>query len=213
MALPADLRPCLSSSAANDLKESIRVSNAESQLALPLSTTTVFGSSVICSPKGSAVCTGAGTAGGAAGVSAAAGGLAGAAEGLPPGVGAGVGAASGLAGAAGDGAGAGACASALPAHKEIAAGISAISSRRNQRRRFIAYSPSPVRKYYSGVAPAWCPVTSAKASHANMPARLPSHVRCGMGLLQARHGLSTQIHHTGQLAMIGHIRQGQREIP
>src|SRR5437763_5797573 len=151
MALPADLRPCLSSSAANDLKESIRVSNAESQLALPLSTTTVFGSSVICSPKGSAVCTGAGTAGGAAGVSAVAGGLAGAAEGPPPGAGAGVGAASGLAGAVVDGAGAGACASALPAHKQIAAGISAISSRRNQRRRFIACSPSPVRKCYSQV--------------------------------------------------------------
>ena len=48
--LPADLRPCLSSSAANDLKESIRVSKAESQLALPLSTTTVFDCSVICSP-------------------------------------------------------------------------------------------------------------------------------------------------------------------
>ena len=68
--------PCLSSSADSDLNESIRVSNAESQLALPLRTTTVFGASVISSPKGSAVCTGAAAAGGAAGVSAAAGGVA-----------------------------------------------------------------------------------------------------------------------------------------
>src|SRR5450756_2951110 len=57
--LPATLMPCLSSSADSDLNESIRVSNAESQLALPFRTTTVFGSSVICSPNGSAVCTGA----------------------------------------------------------------------------------------------------------------------------------------------------------
>src|SRR4051794_23345607 len=76
--------PCLSSNADSDLKESIRLSNAESQLALPLRTTTIFGSSVICSPNGSAVCTGAGAA---AGVSAAAGGVAGVAEGVAaPGV-------------------------------------------------------------------------------------------------------------------------------
>src|SRR5260370_38555484 len=71
--------PRLSSNADSDLKESIRVSNAESQLALPFMMTTVFGASVICSPNGSAVCAAAG--GGVAGVSAAAGGVAGAAEG------------------------------------------------------------------------------------------------------------------------------------
>src|SRR4051794_13233848 len=118
--------PCLSSSADKDLKDSIRVSNAESQLALPLRTTTVFGSSEICSPKGSAGCTGGG---GMGGVSAAAGGLAGGAEGLP-----------------------GVCASALPRHKEIAIGISATWTRRNERRQFIGYSPKP----WSAVASAWC---------------------------------------------------------
>src|ERR1700761_7899488 len=62
---------CLSSIAFSVLNESIRVSNAESQLALPLSTTTFFGVSVMGSPNGSAAWTGA--AGGGAGVCAAAG--------------------------------------------------------------------------------------------------------------------------------------------
>ena len=56
--------PCLSSSAFSDLNASIRVSKAESQLALPLAITTFFASSVISSPKGSAVCTGAQPRGG-----------------------------------------------------------------------------------------------------------------------------------------------------
>src|SRR5258707_3405959 len=55
--------PCLSSNPDSVFNDSIRVSNAESQLALPLTMTTVFGSSVICSPKGSAVCTGAAAGG------------------------------------------------------------------------------------------------------------------------------------------------------
>src|SRR4051812_20817501 len=58
--------PCLSSSAVSVLNDSIRVSKAASQVALPLMMTTFFGSSVICSPKGSAVWTGA--TGGGAGV-------------------------------------------------------------------------------------------------------------------------------------------------
>src|SRR6266436_6451734 len=106
--------PCLSSSADSALNESIRVSNAESQLALPLMMTTVFGVSVICSPNGSAVWTGAAAGGGVAGVWAAAGGAAGAAEGLGAGVadaaGVGVAAGAGVADASGvgvaDGAGA-----------------------------------------------------------------------------------------------------------
>src|SRR5258705_4505159 len=95
--------PCLSSNAESALNESIRVSNAESQLALPLMTTTVFGVSVISSPNGSAVWTGAAAAGGVGGVSAVAGGVPGAAGELAPG--------AGVAGCAGagvaDGAGAG----------------------------------------------------------------------------------------------------------
>src|SRR5258705_10243390 len=79
--------PCLSSNADSALKESIRVSNAESQLALPLMTTTVFGVSVISSPNGSAVWTGAAAGGGVAGLSAAAGGFPGAAGELAPGAG------------------------------------------------------------------------------------------------------------------------------
>src|SRR5690348_7042521 len=109
--------PCFSSSADKDLKDSISASNAESQLAVPLSTTTVFGSSVISSPKASAVCTGAGApAGGGVVVSAAAGGVTGVAEGVA-GAGAGLGGAPGLDSAAGGdapGPGAGDCASASP---------------------------------------------------------------------------------------------------
>src|SRR5260370_32543166 len=75
----------LSSDADSALKESIRVSNAESQLALPLMTTTVFGVSVISSPNGSAVWTGAAAGGGVAGVSVVAGGVPGAAGGPAPG--------------------------------------------------------------------------------------------------------------------------------
>src|SRR5260370_6270644 len=78
----------LSSDADSALKESIRVSNAESQLALPLMTTTVFGVSVISSPNGSAVWTGAAACGGVAGVSAVAGGVPGAGGRLAPGAGA-----------------------------------------------------------------------------------------------------------------------------
>src|SRR3954471_11543649 len=63
--------PCLSSSAVKGLKESIRASNAASQLALPLAIRTFFGSSVIGSPNGSAVWTS--VAGGGAGVALAAG--------------------------------------------------------------------------------------------------------------------------------------------
>src|SRR6202158_3228986 len=125
--------PCLSSRADSALNESIRVSNAESQLALPLMRTTVFGASVISSPKGSAVCTGAAPGGGVAGVSAAAGGVPGAAEGLAAGAGVAVGGGAGVSDAAGGGddgvAGAGGaaggdCASELPRPNEIAAGIS-----------------------------------------------------------------------------------------
>src|SRR6266851_1166467 len=148
MPLPAGLMPCLSSKADSDLKESIRVSNAESQLALPFMMTTVFGASMICSPNGSAVWTGAAAAGGVAGVSAAAGGGVGAADGLA----AGAGIAGGGAGAAGaPGAGVltaggaavgGDCASALPRPSEIAAaGTSATMARRKQRGKFIQYSP------------------------------------------------------------------------
>src|ERR1700731_3509681 len=65
--------PSLSSSPDSALKESIRASKAESQLAVPFRPATVFGAIVISSPKGSAVCTGA-AAGGVGGGSAAGGG-------------------------------------------------------------------------------------------------------------------------------------------
>src|ERR1700676_5574254 len=138
--------PCLSSSAASDLKESIRVSNAESQLALPLAMTTIFGSSVICSPKGSAVWTGAG--GGVGGVWAvegmSAGDLVSAGGGAGVAVGPGAGAAGALAagGVAGGVADWGDCASASQKLTEIAAiGTSATVARRNERANFIRYSP------------------------------------------------------------------------
>src|ERR1700723_3878074 len=88
--------PCLSSKADSVLNESISVSNAESQLALPFMMTTVFGVSVISSPNGSAVCTGATAGGVAAGASAAAGGAAGVTEGLAAGAGVAAGAGAGV---------------------------------------------------------------------------------------------------------------------
>src|SRR5712691_3900948 len=107
--------PCLSSSAVRALNESIRVSKAASQLAVPFMTTTFFDSSENCSPKGSAVCTGAGGGDGvgvwaAAGVSA--GDLVSAGGGTGEALGAGAGAADGA--GVGEAAGAGDCAHAAP---------------------------------------------------------------------------------------------------
>src|SRR6202163_210548 len=115
--------PCLSSKAVSDLKDSIRVSNAESQLAVPLMITTFLGSSVICSPKGSAVWTDAAGGGGVAGACAADGGSAGdlvsAGGGTRAGVGVADGAGAGVAGVLAAG-GVGDCAGA-PGASEIAA--------------------------------------------------------------------------------------------
>src|ERR1700704_4960994 len=115
--------PCLSSKADSDLKDSIRVSNAESQLALPLAMTTVWGSRVICSPNGSAVCTGAAAGGGGGcaggGIIAGDGVSAGGGAGVAVAAGAGDAAGAGVV-AAGGGAGGGDCASALPRPNEIA---------------------------------------------------------------------------------------------
>src|SRR5882672_4076946 len=138
--------PCLSSRAVSDLKDSIRVSNAESQLAVPLTITTFFGSSVICSPNGSALWTDAAGGGGVAGACAADGGSAGDLVSAGGGTGAGVadGAGAGVAGvlAAGGAAGGGGCAGALPEASEIAAiGISASTVRRKEEKRFIQWSP------------------------------------------------------------------------
>src|ERR1700735_3178582 len=109
---------CLSSRAVSALNESIRVSNAESQLAAPLSTTTFLDASAISSPKGSAVWTGATAGGGVAAAGLSAGDLfsAGGGIGVADGVGVGgvdaAGAGVGLA-AGGD------CASAGPGPNEI----------------------------------------------------------------------------------------------
>src|SRR5258706_14610317 len=94
--------PCLSSNAESALNESIRVSNAESQLALPLMTTTVFGVSVISSPNGSAVWTGAVAGGRIGGVFAGVGGVPGEARGLAARAGGGGRTGRGASGGAGD---------------------------------------------------------------------------------------------------------------
>src|SRR5580692_11270618 len=123
---------CLSSIAVSALNESIRVSNAESQLAVPFSTTTFFGVSVISWPKGSAVWTGATAGGGAAAAGLSAGDLFSAGGGTGVGVGeaAGVGDAE-LAGAGVGLAAGGDCARAEPRPSEIAAiGTSASHARR-----------------------------------------------------------------------------------
>src|SRR5260221_11575161 len=148
--------PCLSSRAVSALNESIRVSNAASQLAVPFMTTTFLDSSANGSPNGSAVWTVA-AGGGAAGVCAVAGGGDGAADGLATGAGvaagadvadvAGGGVAAGVAAAGAEAAGAGvgcgvgggvaagACAKATPLSASAATDISAARAERNLRLR------------------------------------------------------------------------------
>src|SRR3974390_1431541 len=127
--------PCLSSSAFSPLKESIKVSNAESQLALPLAITTFFASSVIASPKGSAVWTVAE----GAGVCSACGGAGGGGRG---GAGRAGGAGEGRAEPRGEGEAGGCCATTAPPESSIAAaGISAARARRRKQAKFIQYSP------------------------------------------------------------------------
>src|ERR1700722_4325257 len=92
--------PCLLSKADSVLNDSIRVSNAASQLAVPLMMATFLASSVISSPNGSAVRPGAVAGGGVAGVWAVAGG---GAEGPAAGAGVSAGAGGGVAGTAGAG--------------------------------------------------------------------------------------------------------------
>src|SRR5579859_3012364 len=126
--------PCLSRSAFSALNESISVSNAESQLAVPLAITTFLAVSMICSPKASAVWTegeGAGLCaadgeGEAAGLAAGAGLADGTGEGVGLAVAAGAGEAAGEA--------AGAWASASPTPSPIAtAGINATRARRGRK--------------------------------------------------------------------------------
>src|ERR1700760_4003831 len=132
--------PCLSSSAFSALNESIRASNAESQLAWPLATTTFLASSVMDSPKGSAVCTGAAGAGVCAtdgegeGLAAGAGDAEGAGAGLVGGAGA------GLADADGEGDACWAGAGATP-NQIATTGINAINVLRGRKGRVIQLSP------------------------------------------------------------------------
>src|SRR5579871_771404 len=125
---------CLASSPLSALNESTRVSNAESQLAVPLAMTTFLASNVIGSPKGSAVCTVADGAGVGACAADGAGDADGWGEALAAGAGlaAALGAGEGLAEAAG--AGDGDCASVAPALSQSAAtGISAAKMKREGR--------------------------------------------------------------------------------
>jgi hypothetical protein len=168
-------------------------------LALPLATSTFFGSSVNSSPKGSAVWTGA-----AGGGAAAAGGAAGLGEGdgEAPASGAGLaagtgealtagaeGAGEGLAETAGDGLGDWASAleskAADKPSEMAAAGISAAKVQR--KRRFILFSPRPIRrpeqrhsKAPSGVFAARIP-GSRETSPSNMRRPNSSRDRCVMG--------------------------------
>src|SRR5206468_1380974 len=145
--------PCFPSSAVSALNESIRVSKALSQLAVPFMTTTFLLSSENGSPKGSAVWTGAGAGGAGVGVACAADGgvsagdlvSAGGGTGAVLGAGAGTadGAGLGIADGAGAGeaAGAGDCACAVP---PSAATVSATSTIRKGWERFIRFSIVPM---------------------------------------------------------------------
>ena len=164
--------PCLSSSAVSVLKDSIRASNAASQLALPLAIRTFFGSSVIGSPKGSAVWTSA--AGGCPGVPLAAGAGAALGAGLAEAAGAGVAGGAGLAAGPAEGAGlegkglegkglaetAGAGVDWANAASKLkmraAAGSSAASATRKEQ-TVIWSSPGPRQRTWAG-----CPANVAK---------------------------------------------------
>src|ERR1700684_607638 len=103
MELPAALPPSFSIAAESVFNDASSVSNAVSQFAVPLVAMTVFAVSAICSPKGSAVWTGAGA------------GTGGAVDGKSPGDLLSAGGGAGVAdGAGAEGAGACACAVAIP---------------------------------------------------------------------------------------------------
>src|SRR5581483_3502396 len=133
--------PCLSSSAFSALNESISVSKAESQLAWPLATTTFLPSSVIASPKASAVCTGAAGAGVCATDGEGEGLAAGAGDAEAAGAGVAAAEGAGLADADGEGDACWACAAAIPS-KIAATGINAIRVERGRKGRVIQLSPS-----------------------------------------------------------------------
>src|SRR5215831_9454645 len=139
--------PCLSSSVFSSLNESIKASNAESQLALPFTITTFFASSAIGSPNGSAVWTVA-EGGGVCSVcgDAEAGG---AGDGLAAWGGAADGPGDGLAGTSGEAGADGCCASATPPKRTSAAkGVNAANAKERKPGRrvhggFIHSSPGP----------------------------------------------------------------------
>ena len=151
--------PCLSSRAVSALNESIRVSNAPSQLAVPFMTTTFLGSSANSSPKGSAVWTLAAGGGGAgvgafSAVGASAGDLVSAGGGTGTAEGAGLGAADGL--AAGEAEGAGDWASAAPPNATME---SATKAARKVLIRFISgilHPPHLAAACPDPRPPGWC---------------------------------------------------------
>src|SRR6476469_1568010 len=200
MELPAGEMFCLSSRAVSVLNDSIRLSNAESQLAVPFRITTFFGASVISSPKGSAVWTAATGGGGAAAAGLSAGDLFSAGGGTGGAAGAGVGVAEVAGGGAGLAAG-GDCASAVPRPSEIAAtGTSASSARRKQRIKFIQYSPSPKGiPYRIPGSRVRSRQTPRRRAIPNTPVQLSSHDRCVM----------RPAAEAGQSAIMGHIRQAE----
>src|SRR6185312_2790879 len=156
--------PCLSSSVFSVLNDSIRVSNAASQLAVPFMINTFFGASVNSSPKGSAVWTVAGGGGGgegdwavdggSAGDLVSAGGGTGATDAAGAGVedAAGAGDADGL--AAGEADGAGDCARAVPPSAIATIGTSATMAARKVLIRFIRVFSIHPRRQRHPIAPA-----------------------------------------------------------
>src|SRR5215831_3925066 len=146
MGLPDGLMPCFSSRVSKALSESISVSKAVSQLALPLEMTTFFASRSTSAPKGSA----AWTVAPPSGAWAAAGGVEGAGEGLGAGAGLAAGAGPGLgdgdgfAETAGGGVAGVDCASAWLAPNASCAVATAATARRNIQ-KFIRCSPKPAK--------------------------------------------------------------------
>src|SRR3954471_14887150 len=151
--------PCLSSRAVSALNASIRVSNAPSQLAVPLMTTTFLGWSANSSPKGSAVWTLAAGGGGAgvgafSAVGASAGDLVSAGGGTGTADGAGLGTADGL--GAGEAEGAGDWARATPPNATME---SAAKAARKVLIRFISgilHPPHPAAACPHPRPPEWC---------------------------------------------------------
>ncbi len=190
------LMPCLSSRVVSDLNASIRVSNAASQLAVPLTTTTFLGVSANSSPKGSAVWTLAAGGGGAgtgafSAVGVSAGDLVSAGGGTGTAEGAGLGEAEGL--GAGEAVGAGDWARAAPVNATME---SAARAARKVLIRFISgilHPPHPAAACPGPRPPKWCQFLTCKVRFRPMTDASYAPARFCFDAFSSREPVSTSL--------------------